>query len=162
MQRSFKNICGVQHLDYWERLKELDLYSLEWRRERYTILYIYEILSEEAFNSMYKPTFILGVVDCHAGASNIRAIARVRRLREDNLTIREPRLFNALPKHLRDQVYVTFNIFKSQIPTRNSRSTQAPELPHQSGQLQHPGPVGAEASRRIILVVAHQCDHGQK
>ena len=33
-------ITEVQHLNYWERLNELKLYSLQRRRERYIIIYI--------------------------------------------------------------------------------------------------------------------------
>ena len=33
-----------QHLDYWDRLKELKLYSLERRRERYTVIYCWKVI----------------------------------------------------------------------------------------------------------------------
>ena len=36
-------ITEVQHLNYWERLHELKLYSLQRRRERYIIIYISKI-----------------------------------------------------------------------------------------------------------------------
>ena len=40
-QRSFTaKIHGVQHLNYWERLKQLNMYSMQRRRERYIILYV--------------------------------------------------------------------------------------------------------------------------
>ena len=34
----------VFHTDYWERLKNLKIYSLERRRERYMILFLYKIM----------------------------------------------------------------------------------------------------------------------
>ena len=37
------NITEVQHLNYWERLHGLKLYSLQRRRERYIIIYIWMI-----------------------------------------------------------------------------------------------------------------------
>ena len=41
IQRTFTyKITEVQHLNYWERLHELKLYSLRRRRERYIIIYI--------------------------------------------------------------------------------------------------------------------------
>ena len=47
VQRTFTNrISGMQHLDYWERLKKLNLYSLERRRERYQIIYIWKMINE--------------------------------------------------------------------------------------------------------------------
>lgn len=36
-------INSVTHLNYWERLKSLDLYSLEHRRERYIVIYTWKI-----------------------------------------------------------------------------------------------------------------------
>ena len=42
IQRTFTyKITEVQHLNYWERLHELKLYSLQRRRERYIIIYIF-------------------------------------------------------------------------------------------------------------------------
>ena len=39
----YKQITEVQHLNYWERLRKLKLYSLQKRRERYIILYIWKV-----------------------------------------------------------------------------------------------------------------------
>ena len=36
-------ITEVQHLNYWERLHELKLYSIQRRRERYIIIYIWKL-----------------------------------------------------------------------------------------------------------------------
>ena len=42
IQRTFTyKITEVQHLDYWERLHELKLYSLQRLRDRYIIIYIF-------------------------------------------------------------------------------------------------------------------------
>ena len=44
IQRTFTfKITEVQHLLYWARLYELKLYSLQIRRERYIIIYIWKI-----------------------------------------------------------------------------------------------------------------------
>ena len=44
IQRTFTyKITEVQHLNYWERLHELKLYSLQRRRERCIIIYIWKI-----------------------------------------------------------------------------------------------------------------------
>ena len=45
VQRSFTyRVSGMNHLSYWDRLKRLNLYSLERRRERYGVLYTYKII----------------------------------------------------------------------------------------------------------------------
>ena len=42
IERTFTyKITEVQHLNYWERVHELKLYSLQRRRERYIIIYIF-------------------------------------------------------------------------------------------------------------------------
>ena len=43
VQRRFiKRIEGIEHLTYPEQLKKLKLYSLERRRERYLIIYLWK------------------------------------------------------------------------------------------------------------------------
>ena len=45
IQRSFtKHITGINDMPYHERLKSLGLYSLQRRRERYCIIYIWKII----------------------------------------------------------------------------------------------------------------------
>ena len=46
-QRTFTSkIQGFQHLNYWERIKKLQLFSLQRRRERYAIIYVWKILED--------------------------------------------------------------------------------------------------------------------
>ena len=45
IQRSFlKKIEGLNSLNYWDQLKTLKLYSLQRRRDRYRIIYVWSIL----------------------------------------------------------------------------------------------------------------------
>ncbi|XP_076058789.1 uncharacterized protein LOC143035751 [Oratosquilla oratoria] len=51
-QRTFTNkIHGLQELNYWERLKELQLFSLQRRRERYIIIYVWKVLEKKVPNT---------------------------------------------------------------------------------------------------------------
>ena len=51
IQRSFTSrIKVLEHLNYWERLKALSLYSLQRRRERYLIIYVWKIVQGLAPN----------------------------------------------------------------------------------------------------------------
>ena len=53
IQRSFTaKIAGYKHLSYWERLKQLDLYSLQRRRERYRIILVWKIYYGKIPNSV--------------------------------------------------------------------------------------------------------------
>ena len=55
IQRTFTyKITEAQHLNYWERIHELKLYSLHARRERYIIMYIYTYLEDNtAYGAKY-------------------------------------------------------------------------------------------------------------
>ena len=51
IQRNFTaRINEIGNDSYWKRLEKLDLYSLERRRQRYSILYVQKILSDLAPN----------------------------------------------------------------------------------------------------------------
>ena len=51
LQKSFLNgIPAIKHLNYWEKLKALKLYSLERCRERYRIIYTWSILKKTVPN----------------------------------------------------------------------------------------------------------------
>ena len=51
LQRQYiRKSSGVQHLTYWQQLKYLSLNSLERRRERYIIMYVWRIFDRRAPN----------------------------------------------------------------------------------------------------------------
>ena len=53
VQRSFTSrIHGFQHLDYWQRLKALNLMSLQRRRERYILVMMWKCLNQHCPNSL--------------------------------------------------------------------------------------------------------------
>ena len=59
LQRSFfKKIPALKHLSYWDQLKQVNMYSLERRRERYTALYTWKILEGLAPNLSEGPNGI--------------------------------------------------------------------------------------------------------
>ena len=51
IQRNFtKRLCGLSEMNYYERLKYLNIYSMERRRERYEILYIFKVINHRVPN----------------------------------------------------------------------------------------------------------------
>ena len=53
VQQSFTSkIISVNHLSYWDRIKHLNLYSLQRRRERYSIIHMWKILSHHSPNDL--------------------------------------------------------------------------------------------------------------
>ena len=108
VQRTFTvRVHGMSQLDYWERLQELNMYSLERRRERYAIIYVWKILQGLTPN-LGHPAEVLASVGgrrgkmCRVPPINNRATQRVQSLQENSLAVRGPRLFNCLSAEVRE------------------------------------------------------------
>ena len=53
VQRTFTSrICGMERLNYWERFERLHLLSLQRRRERFIIFYIWKIIHGKYTNDL--------------------------------------------------------------------------------------------------------------
>ena len=129
VQRNFlRNIKSIGRLPYWEQLKELGLYSQERRRERYTIIYIWRILEGQVPNISAEGSrgFVGENISHRLNCENSRLGRRcaipplltscsphIQKLREASISVRGPRLFNSLPKHLRDMRDCSKDAFKS-------------------------------------------------
>ena len=109
-------ISGLEDMDYWDRLKSLHLYSQERRRERYRILFIWKVLQGYTqgytVNSLENPRRgrLVIVPSYSAGAP-----AAVRRAKEASLAVQGARLFNIIPRHLRDIQTGTVDQFKAEL-----------------------------------------------
>ena len=109
VQRSFTSrIRSVSSLNYWKRLEELKLYSIERRRERYSIIYVYKIikgqvpnLNSERFSIVPYETVGRGR-KCRVPAINTSSSARIKTMVENSFAIKAVNLFNVLPQKLRD------------------------------------------------------------
>ena len=102
VQRSFTRkivtLCGADRPDYWSRLQILGLQSLQRRRERYLVLYIFKIINELVPN----PGIIWSTnprTGIHAQVQEIKAhaSAQVRQLRSSSLSYHGAKTFNCLP-----------------------------------------------------------------
>ena len=110
----FKKIDGMRVLNYWQQLKTLGMYSLQRRRERYIIIYIWKILEGMAPN--------IGIValdnprrgrSCSIPHIKTAAPQKVRNLRFGSLSINGPRLFNIMPNTLRNMTGCSVDSFKN-------------------------------------------------
>ena len=135
VQRNFTaRIHGMAEKTYWDRLKELDLYSLERRRERYCILYVYKILAgltpnfEE--NRFRVKTTLSERRGLHCQIPNLarNVTGRVKTLADQSFAVRGPKLFNELPKDLRS-VDRSFDAFKGRLDKFLSSVPDQPSLP---------------------------------
>ena len=137
VQRTFTSrIEGLSGLDYWERLKQLKLYSLERRRERYFIIYTWKIINGLAPNIRGRDSITTysserrGVL-CRVPQVNRGALQRHQTLRESSLVVLGPRLFNVLPREIR-ACNANLITFKSQVDAFLATVPDRPCLAHYS------------------------------
>ena len=116
VQRFFtKRIEGVSHLTYWERLKQLNLMSLQRRRERYILIHVWKILYGLVPNDVklkFREPSRLGI------QAEVPALIRCSRLAvqslyESSFAVVGPRLWNSLPSRL--SVLDSLEIFKGHL-----------------------------------------------
>ena len=125
IQQSFtrKIDFNGRKLDYWERLKELRLYSLERRRERYRIIYVWKILenmvpnvADEDHGGIKKQLHSVRIgVKCKTPTIKASLPKKVAALRESSITYHGANLFNILPKSIRDTSNCPLTIFKKKL-----------------------------------------------
>lgn len=116
IQRSFsRKVSGCAADDYWKRLEKLHLYSLERRRERYQIIYVWKAMEKIV------PHFIdTHNAPRHGRLCNIsplptNAPGKICSLREQSLRIHGAKLFNVLPRSIRDLANVDVLVFKKKL-----------------------------------------------
>ena len=121
-------------LSYWERLKHLNIYSLERRRERYTVLYVYKIIlgiapnfESNRWNIKTKYNNRRGLL-CEIPSIYTSASARVKSMVEQSFAVRGPRLFNSLPPRMR-MGNLTYESFKRHLDQYLSNVEDEPSLP---------------------------------
>ena len=140
IQRSFTaRIAGLNHLNYWERLVHLKLYSLERRRERYLILYVYKIINRLAPNLRddrfaIKPYYsVRGDKLCRIPIVSRSPSAKIRSMVECSFAVNGAKLFNCLPSQLRNH-QGSFDSFKYRLDKLLEKIHDKPCTPgyHQS------------------------------
>ena len=127
---------GLQNLNYWERLARLKLYSLERRRERYMLIYVWKVLRNLVPN-IGDPDMEIRLVTgtsrrgemCRIPPLNNRAPVYVQTLKESSFCVHGPRLFNELPRELRE-FRGAQNVFKRELDKFLQSVPDLPSLPH--------------------------------
>ena len=103
VQRTFTaRIAGVQHLDYWERLKKLSLMSLQRRRERYILLHMKKILLGSVSNDLLISFVERPRTGVKAVVPSLRRNATVyhQSVYDNSFAVMGPRLWNCIPAHI--------------------------------------------------------------
>ena len=120
----------MKDMDYWERLQSLHLYSQERRRERYQVIFLWKVLQGlvQGYTVTTQHSPRRGrVVEIPAYCRN--APAPVRRAREASLSVKGARLFNILPRDLRDTSTGTVEQFKGRLDDWLSNVPDQPTIP---------------------------------
>ena len=101
VQKEFtKRILGLQEHDYWDRLRQLKLLSLQRRRERYSIIQVWKIkngLAPNGISMEFYDSNRLGV-RVKVPRYNYKAQTSVSSAYDDSFGVKGARLWNLLPK----------------------------------------------------------------
>ena len=107
IQRTFTSkINGCKEMQYWDRLKWLNLLSLQRRRERYMIIHTWKILHNLTNNDIgmtFKDTENVTRRGITANVPSLpRGIsAKVISIYDNSYAIKAPQLWNCLPKYVK-------------------------------------------------------------
>ena len=129
LQRIYtRKIPELKNLNYWQRLKQLQMLSQERRAERYKALYIWKILEGlvpncglETTNSERRGREIK--------VPDLKGSSRVKTLRENGFHVSGARTFNSLPKHLRNLSNISVEEFKIKLDQYLEKIPDEPILP---------------------------------
>ena len=88
--------------NYWERLDQLKIYSLERRRDRYMMIYMYKILIGLVPNVGFQKHYNVRTKITFTPKSTTRAPAWVKTIRYSSFFTKGPMLYNLLPEELRE------------------------------------------------------------
>jgi hypothetical protein len=131
VQRNYiKNIKGMYGLNYWEQLSKLGLYSLQRRRERYAIMYLWKMLERKV------PPVGLPVTYMHPRYGRLckiptvksTALDRVKSIRYSSFPILASKLFNCLPESVRKLEGCSTECFKAQLDKFLKKVPDEPQI----------------------------------
>merc|ERR1712030_216133 len=113
---------GMEELNYHQRLKELKMYSMERRRKRYMIIYGYQQLKGIKENVLKLKTsgrsgtrrIQLGD-EKYNGNGGLRILPSVKTRILNSPARQTERLYNCMPKELREIMGVTVDTFKKHV-----------------------------------------------
>ena len=121
-------ISGVSKLDYWDRLSNLHLYSIERRFERYLIIYAWKVIE----NIIVKPeSFAVTDIDSRTGRKfTFTKLNETKRLSTYNSPFNRAKIsFHSLPIQLRDITDVGVDSFITQLDRFLSVIPDQPNVP---------------------------------
>ena len=137
VQKTFtKKIGGVEGLDYWQRLSHLQLYSLQRRRERYDIMYVWKIIEGKVPNISSQSNRQIQTYHhvrhgrlCVVPEPSRAAKMHIKTLVNNSFVVRALKLFNAVPKYIRKITDCDVAAFKKELDVYIRSLPDEPALP---------------------------------
>jgi hypothetical protein len=132
VQRAFvRRISGMYNLSYWDQLKYLKLYSLQRRRERYRIIYLWKMLENlvPMFSNITSSNHIRHGRTCTIPIVRNSAPGPIKTIRYGSFAVQAPRLFNSLPAHIRNITGCTVDSFKTELDKYLGSIPDEPQIP---------------------------------
>ena len=110
-----RKIPGLQDLNYWERLNALKMNSEQRRLEIYQIIYVWKIMEGLTPNCgvNWCPTEERLGRSCKIPP--FKGLASVQTLRNQSFQVSGPRLFNSIPKSIRNLKNCDLSVFKEKL-----------------------------------------------
>ena len=125
-----KKIRDIPKMDYWDQLKFLNMYSLQRRRERYCIIYVWKILENLVPNFGVKVGYNkrLGryCVIPHVRQSSS---GKIQTIRFGSMGVNGPRVFNCLPPQIRNLSGCSIEVFKRALDNHLKSIPDEPRVP---------------------------------
>ena len=131
IQKAFtKHITAFSSFSYQERLSNLKIYSLQSRRERYIIIYVWKIL-ENIVPNLVKPLqfYVSDRRGRLCSVSHVR-LGHTGSLAYSSFRWKGIRMFNSLPMHIRNITACHPSVFKKQLDLHLSPMLDCPCTPN--------------------------------
>ena len=136
IQKAFtKHIKGFSLFSYQERLSNLIIYSLQRRRERYIVIYVWKILGNLVPN-LVKPLqfYVSDRRGCLCSVSHV-GLGHTGSLAYSSFRWKGIRMFNSLPMHIRNITACPPSVFKKQLDLHLSPILDCPCTPNVNNSL---------------------------
>ena len=150
-----RKIKGTINLNYWQILTKFKLYSLQRHRERYMIIYIWKILE-----SMVPNVGNSVIYDYHPPHGRKCVIKLTNRNRfstilDKQVTVHGVKLFNIIPRSIRDLTGVKIECFKTSLDTFLGK---IPDEPPATG---HSSNKGGRTNSLLDVIPSWNIDNGR-
>ena len=121
-----KRAEGLSNMHYWDRLKAMKMTSIGRRFERYKILYSWKVITGKTDNCGLNFTYNQNIGHT-IETCNVQKFAQTKRTQSFQYV--GPRLFNTLPRYLRDKLDVSLDTWKSELDNLLERIPDNPHTP---------------------------------